>query len=179
LFTVDLGDDQLIELGSEAFILAQPSELADSVFWVLPESFLCPGILNCVDTPLETTLYRIRVLNDKGCIAEDEMRVRVRKPRRVLIPNVFSPNDDGYNDYVSISVGNDVARVRRFGIYNRWGEQIFEKRDFLPSGDPRSDGWDGRFRGQLLTPDVFVGVAEVEFKDGSVEVFEGSVTLVR
>ena len=179
LLTVDLGDDQLIDLGSDVLILAQPSRQIDSVQWLLPENFECPGFLACQDTPTVTTLYRIRVVDEKGCVAEDEMRVRVRKPRQVLIPNVFSPNDDGFNDYLGISVGNDVAKVRSFGIYSRWGEQIFERTNYLPSGDPRIDGWDGRFRGRQLDPDVFVGIAEVEFKDGSIEVFEGSVTLIR
>ncbi|MCF8244532.1 MAG: hypothetical protein K9J37_08215, partial [Saprospiraceae bacterium] len=59
----------------------------------------------------------------------------------------------------------------------RWGESVFRYFDFQPN-DP-AFGWDGTHRGQLLDAAVFVWFAEVAFVDGSTELFEGGVVLVR
>jgi gliding motility-associated-like protein len=105
------------------------------------------------------------------------LRVFVQKTKPVYIPNVFSPNNDGVNDVFFIQAGNQVARVRSFLVYSRWGETVHQYYDFLPN-DP-AYGWDGTHRGKVLNPAVFVYHAEIEFIDGRVELFKGDITLVR
>lgn len=41
-----------------------------------------------------------------------------------FIPNVFSPNDDGVNDFWYVNFGEVVENVR-VDIYNRWGQKVF------------------------------------------------------
>lgn len=48
----------------------------------------------------------------------------------------------------------------------------------IAAGDP-THGWDGRFRGRYVQPAVFTWYAEVEFTDGTVELFSGDVTVAR
>jgi gliding motility-associated-like protein len=48
------------------------------------------------------------------------------------IPNVFTPNNDGINDYFSIDNGFAKPCIDDFSIviFNRWGHKLFESKDF-------------------------------------------------
>ena len=133
--------------------------------------------LNPQIKPVHTTVYELHIVDENGCTTTDLMTVFVRKERLVYIPNAFSPNDDGINDVFMIFAGQGVAEVKVLHIFDRWGETLFTYRNFQPN-DP-DFGWDGRLRGELMQPAVFVYYAEIEFEDGGVELFKGSLTLVR
>lgn len=67
------------------------------------------------------------------------------------LPNVFSPNDDGVNDYFHFMKSGDeipVKSIKYFSIkiYNRWGNKIYEYEDNDGSWHERgalNPGWDG------------------------------------
>jgi gliding motility-associated-like protein len=111
-----------------------------------------------------------------GCTAEDRILVDVEKPRRIHVPTGFSPNGDGNNDLLLVH-GQQGVRVVSFQVYDRWGELVYEGRDF-PVNDP-STGWDGTFRGEAMNPGVFMWVLEVEFADGKLEVYRGNTMLIK
>jgi len=69
-----------------------------------------------------------------------------------------------------------IRQVRKFTVFNRWGEIVFEQSNFLPN-DPRF-GWDGRVRGVRLTSDVFVYIAEVECDNDVKYSYKGNVSLI-
>lgn len=52
-------------------------------------------------------------------------------PEDVIIPNVFSPNGDGSNDTFVIENGEYTRN--RLTIYNRWGQAIYEAKDYRNS----------------------------------------------
>ena len=55
----------------------------------------------------------------------------------ILIPNAFTPNHDGDNDYYQLAGQNDPCYdVMEVSIYNRWGQLVFA------SSDPNFE-WDG------------------------------------
>ncbi len=56
----------------------------------------------------------------------------------LFIPNAFSPNDDGMNDFFKIN-NNDVCNPYKILIFNRWGEKIY---DATSAHAP----WDGRYK---------------------------------
>jgi gliding motility-associated-like protein len=182
---VDLGDDILINLGESVEIEAEVNRLDEalgSIEWQYPEDKFCDTLvgLDCrtvLDTPLQTTIYAITVVDDKGCRATDQIRVRVNEPKRVYVPSAFSPDGDGRNDFLTVYGGEDVQSVHQFLILNRWGEIVHQADDFSPN-DPNA-AWDGTFKGEEMNPAVYVYFVEVEFIDGTVEIFKGDVTLVR
>jgi hypothetical protein len=72
--------------------------------------------------------------------------------------------------------GPGVEQILSFAIYDRWGNRVFEKTNYIP--DPAgTDGWDGTFGGKRLDPGVFVYFAKALFIDGKVIDYSGSVTL--
>jgi gliding motility-associated-like protein len=177
---VELGEDQRIPLGTSVLLYAQTNlneaQIAE-IAWSPADTAACDSCLLWEDQPQESTLYTIAVTDTNGCQATDQMRVIVAKDRKVYIPNAFSANVDGSNDLFTVFAGPDVERIRRLAIFDRWGNQVFERRNFPPN-EPRL-GWDGRFRGQLLDIGYFVYLVEIEFIDGEVELFEGGVHLLR
>jgi hypothetical protein len=70
-----------------------------------------------------------------------------------------------------------VVKIKSLQVYSRWGEAVYERRDFDP-GDTQT-GWDGTFKGQRLDPAVFVWQALVLYIDGQETFFSGDVTLKR
>lgn len=178
---VDAGPDQYIDWGDSVRIEAQvniPSDELTSLKWQSPGALPCANCPELVLGPLETTAYSIAVSDENGCIAKDNLTIYVRRNRDVFIPNAFSPDNDGTNDVLMIFAGDEVVRVKSFQLFNRWGESIFEVYNFQPN-DPIY-GWNGTGRGgQLFNAAVFVYLAEVEFIDGSTQLYTGDVSLIR
>ena len=177
---VDAGMDTAIDLGFSTQLLATLQPLGK------PVDFLWSPNGNCLDcpfnevSPLRSTTYTVQIVDEDGCIAVDSVEVLVFANRPIYIPNSFSPNGDGFNDFLTVYGGIAVERVqgiRKLQIFDRWGETVFLGHD-LTIGDENM-GWDGNHRGQPMNPGVFVYLAEVLFIDGSILHFEGDVTLIR
>ncbi len=138
--------------------------------------------LSCTDCqqpwakPLRSQHYTVTVEDMDGCQAEDRIVVKVSRNRHIYPPTAFTPNEDGENDRFTLFT-KGVREIRSLAIYDRWGEQLFVRKNFQPNDE--SLGWDGSFRGSPVTPAVFVWAAEVEYLDGEVEVVYGDVTVVR
>jgi gliding motility-associated-like protein len=94
----------------------------------------------------------------------------------IYIPNAFSPNADGVNDFFRGFVADDIT-VLSYDLYvfDRWGDLMFYTAD--PDG-----GWDGVLRGKVMDPAVFVYYIDMTVEScGTVKrIFrEGDVTLVK
>lgn len=179
--SVELGPDHHIRLGEAVTIIAQlsiPLDQVDTLWWTgLGDSASCPSCLEQLVAPLETTVYRIYVIDENGCRAEDLVTVWVDKTAPVYVPTAFSPNGDGLNDRFVLYAGEEVEEVEVFRIFDRWGDQVFIAEHFLPN-DP-ANGWDGSFDGRPLDPAVFVWMARVRYRDGRQAILHGEVTLLR
>ena len=86
------------------------------------------------------------------------------------IPNAFTPNGDGINDFFGI-YGTSVKSYH-MEIYDRWGELIFQNDDYFPT-------WDGNYHGKPLNVGVYVYLVQVDYKDGTSMFRKGDVTLIR
>ncbi len=126
---------------------------------------------------IETTVYTIVGMDILGCYDTAYFKLEVIDKSSVYIPNAFSPNNDGNNDVLTVYAANDVARVKTFRIFDRWGELVFENKNFLANSP--SDGWDGRFNQQTMRTGVYVFVATIERIDGKIEVVKGDVSLLQ
>lgn len=88
----------------------------------------------------------------------------------MFVPNAFSPNGDGMNDILNVK-GKCLSDMT-FMIFNRWGEKVFESRDF-------ERGWDGTYKGELLNTAVFVYRLEGKTYDGKTFSAKGNISLIR
>ncbi len=87
-----------------------------------------------VVVPLETTKYFVTVTDTCGNFAySDSIEVVVQCD--VIVPNIFTPNGDGFND--TFFVGNlDQYPGSGIKIYNRWGRKVHDTDDY-------KNDWDG------------------------------------
>lgn len=125
----------------------------------------------------EGGVYSVTVTVPGGCTATDAILVQVVRKSAVYVPNAFSPNYDGLNDYVNVYTDESVRRVVTFQIADRWGSLVFRRDDYPPIFE--TDGWDGTWRGEEIGPGVFTWFTVVEFIDGAQQLFEGNVTVLR
>lgn len=174
---LELGEDEFIQLGDSVLLTGQTTTLIDSIFWTPEDPLSISNKLSTFTAPIETTTFMLEVVDMNGCRAVDEVTVFVDRRRNVYIPNAFSPNNDGENDWFAVYGGNGIASVVSFQVFDRWGELLFERRNFRPNNPLL--GWDGRFRGKTMGSGVFVYLATIQFLDGQQETFKGDVTLLR
>ena len=175
---VELGDSTVLE---PDLLISQFPILDDSILWT-PTIYLRfeNNLLEPVVRPLESQLYTVIAYDANGCPATDQIFVEVDKNRNVYIPNIFTPNNDGSNDFFQVFTGNGVAGIRSLRVFDRWGELMFSQQNLPPTPDLNpAYGWDGTLRGKKLNAGVFVYLVEVEFEDGEVLLYRGDVTLIR
>lgn len=173
---IDLGEDVTIKLGGSHDVQVQSNLPIESFIWLETEGLNCStDCLNPNLSPFETTTYALIARDENDCSAIDSITIFVDKTRNVFIPNAFSPNGDGYNDYLTIYGGIDVEEVVTFQVYNRWGDVVFSNRNFQPNDD--LIGWNGFFKGKNVNTGVYIFSAEILFKDGLTERFSGDVTV--
>jgi hypothetical protein len=175
----DLGGEIQVELGDSARLELQttlPFAALDTIVWEPLLDSTAAGLPVQRLRPFESWQVKVTVIDSNGCVARDQTLLRVDKPRNVFIPNIFNPNSPEIPT-LYIFGGRDVEEIESFQIYDRWGEHVFQARNFQPN-DP-AYGWSGTLDGQPLNPAVFVYQAVVRFIDGERILFKGDVTLMR
>lgn len=175
--TVEAGPDITIAVGSSGQLNATGSTDITKWRWTPAYNLSCTACPDPEAAPKQTTKYSIDVLNSGGCSAHDDLTVFVVcKSGNLFVPNTFSPNGDGSNDKF-YPRGTGLYMIKSFRVYNRWGEIVFEKINF--DANDATAGWDGTYKGQKLSPDVFVYACEVMCENNEVLLFKGDVTLLR
>lgn len=163
----DLGPDQSLCLQGDPVLLANlhPSTADLQYLW------------NTGDTSSSLSVYHpgvysLRITNAYGCATTES--ITLNKDCYTDIPNAFTPNNDGENDYFYprqlLSRG---ATHFKMTIWNRWGQKIFDTYTI----DGR--GWDGRFNGKEQPQGVYIYLMEIDFKNKTKESYKGNVTLLR
>ena len=110
-------------------------------------------------------------MNMDGCATNDS--IEVFKDCYLDIPNVFSPDGNGENDYfLPRQLLSKGVTNFKMSIYNRWGQLLFETTKI----DGR--GWDGKFNDQLQPMGVYVYKITVDYKTDNHEEYTGNLTLI-
>ncbi|MEE2700313.1 MAG: gliding motility-associated C-terminal domain-containing protein [Bacteroidota bacterium] len=103
-----------------------------------------------------------------GCYDTITMTIHVQG---VDVPNVFTPNGDGTNDY--FVVDNHGMETLNMLIFNRWGGKVYE-------WNTSQTAWDGKgLDGEDLPDGVYYYLLTAVGEDGYPYEERGSVTLIR
>lgn len=110
---------------------------------------------------------------EHGCISEPDSVIVIMTESELIIPNAFTPNEDGVNDNFHI-LNPIFYPIFSFDIYNRWGQKVFETEDILT-------GWDGTYQAidQEIGMYVWLVTYEKYNEPGKVYALKGTVTLLR
>ncbi|MCB9265001.1 MAG: gliding motility-associated C-terminal domain-containing protein [Lewinellaceae bacterium] len=98
------------------------------------------------------------------------------KECNIYIPNAFSPNGDGVNDFFTLYGGPTLEEILFLRIFDRWGNMVFERKNFSDNVDAM--GWDGNFNGKPSNSSVYAYRAEVRFIGGITKSFRGDIALL-
>ncbi|MBI3500518.1 MAG: gliding motility-associated C-terminal domain-containing protein [Bacteroidetes bacterium] len=123
-------------------------------------------------SPVATTDYCVIITDANNCSDSACATVTVEYVcGDLFIPDAFSPNGDGHNDYF---VPRDICfRSFHLTVYDRWGENVFETDDIY------TKGWDGIYHGKTGETAVFSYYFSYELVNGDSGVKKGTVTLLR
>jgi gliding motility-associated-like protein len=142
--------------------------------WSPSETLSDPDIRNPLATPEQTTEYTVTVGRD-GCSVVLRGTVVVNyicEEPYIFFPSAFTPNGDGENDVLRVRARPALVLEVSWSVYNRWGQKVFEANDL-------NDAWDGTFKGQELSPDVYGYHLTVLCPGGLKFSKHGNVTLLR
>ncbi len=113
------------------------------------------------------------VMVDNGfCVVKDSTLVQVNPGHDLSMPNAFTPNGDNVNEQFCLQGWDFCLLEFKIRIFDRWGEKVYE------SDDPNFC-WDGKFKGQLLSSDVYIYSITSKFKGDKTENRKGNITLIR
>ena len=167
--STDPGDTVYLQNPHETYSFENLSEDTlgiSNFYWILNQQY---NITSTEDEPRFTYVEvgdyttELKVYNPQGCDTSYYKSIRV-EPVKLKIPNVFTPNGDGTNDYFIISLesgsdspsGNKGAKGARdqhyeyedyeplnryyesteLTIFNRWGRIVYHSKDY-------QNDWDG------------------------------------
>ena len=128
-----------------------------------PQSYFTPSVT--------TTVYpRLIVQNNLGCFDTAIQKIIVPNSCYIAVPNAFTPNNDGLNDYL-YPVNAYKASNLLFRVYNRVGQLVFESRDWTKK-------WDGTFKGQGADLGTYVWILQYINTDTGKKVEQKGTTIL-
>ena len=174
----ELSDDSVAITQIEDIMLTNLSDNAYFYTWIMSDTNIWedsyePELWEAIR---DTGAFRVKLLAETkdGCWDSTQQMLKVYPVLRFFIPTAFSPNGNGLNETFGPKGKYFDDKSYHFHIFNRWGELMFETTDFY-------DQWDGSKQkdGSKSPLGVYVWVIEVTDLQGNVEVYKGSVTLVK
>lgn len=120
-----------------------------------------------------SAVYTVNMSNQSGCTGTTTVTINVIPEYDIFIPNVFTPNGDGANDFWQIFGNLKGVKQLQVQVFNRWGEKVFDTTDI-------NFEWDGTYKGKDAPIGVYTYVASfVWMNNHSDSNYKGTVTLMR
>lgn len=185
-FTITEPNEVSINIAPDSAVMNLSEELqlsATSNYDPMAQYLWSPSVgLSCTTCPnptvssLTSMQYQVQVsvdINGNMCTAIDNVSVTVIPNYDLYIPNAFTPDGNGVNDYFELFGNKQAIQYLEVQIFNRIGEKIFESNDIFFK-------WDGKYKGVVQQPGVYVYTINTVFIDGHrKEIYKGGITLIR
>jgi len=162
-----------IDLGESVSLQVLGTAPVSNVVWTPTAGLDCTNCLQTSASPIQSIVYYIDATDINGCESKTSAEVIVNPKYVVYIPNAFTPNGDGSNDYFQVFGNKEAWKQFNVTIFDRLGEKVYESNDM-------NFKWDGTYRGRLLTPTVLVYLVNIVYLNNHTdELHKGSLTLIR
>jgi len=175
---LSIGNDTIVEEGDELFFELSTNLAAAQIIttdWIFGGESICQQCDNVSFTAVNSGILQLEMLDDLGCPFTASISIIVNAaPSKYYIPNIFSPNNDGINDFFTVYFGEGVGEIVEIHIFDRWGAEVFSARNAL-SG---TIAWDGKFNGVQLNPGVFSYYAILKKTNQTDLLVEGDITII-
>jgi len=161
------GPDETISIGNSTQLSATGVAIVDWV-WSPSLGLSDSTVYDPYANPTQTTTYVLTVTDINGCMDTDSLTIFVDTDYSVFIPNLFSPNSDGYNDTWEIPELANYPNTQ-VTVINREGQVVYES-------DAYDNSWDGTRGGKELPEATYYYL--IAFENSDVE-YKGAVTILR
>lgn len=148
--------------GAEFYKWSPPDYLSSTIIPKPKTSFPGVGIYT----------YYLEGGTTNGCTGLDTVNIQVVDKGTIFVPNAFSPNQDGLNDWLQV-VTIGYSSIRSFEIFNRLGQRVFYATN---TNKPK---WDGNFQGEACEAGVYFWKLKAMDAFGKTVVEKGDVTLIK
>jgi len=175
-FTVSLGQDIYFNRGDLVTLVAEVSSLSpvDSFIWkTIDDEIPCDQCQSIQVLAKEDIKYLLVATNESGCVTTDEINLFV--DRKLYMPNAFSPNGDGVNDYFYFVSGFPSIEIKKMNVYDRWGGIVFSAENL--TSNIETSGWDGIANGKLAPTGTYFWTATIAVNESRVELLIGTLML--
>jgi len=135
--------DTTVTGGTPVHLLASfdPSPYYYVAGWTPSTGLSCTACPNPTATVFNNTTYVVTFFDSyTGCPVTDSVTVDIFNCN-VFVPDAFSPNGDGVNDY--LYVRSLCLKSMDFAVFDRWGNKVFETRE-------QTSPWDGTYKGKNM-----------------------------
>ncbi len=107
-----------------------------------------------------------------GCSGTAQISIVVYDDSKITIPNAFTPNGDGKNEFFNV-ITNKSSLVVSGQIFNRWGGEI-------ATWNSLEGGWNGiTSKGSTAAGGIYVYIIKITYPDGDIQEHHGAVSLIR
>jgi len=145
-------------------------------------TWISNGEENCEDcndfiTPENDSYYQLIVTNDYGCNTDTfNFEIIVLSDLAFWLPNAFTPDNDGVNDYFYPVIDRALEIDYHFSIWNRGGQLIWQTNNITQK-------WDGNSSlistDHAVEPEVYIWKLTIQDLKGIVNRYTGSVLVIR
>jgi len=115
----------------------------------------------------------LTVFDENGCHNSDSLEVDAISCCAIFIPNAFTPNGDGANDWFLPEMRSNQVLVS-FRIFDRWGKKVYD----LSTGSRK--GWNGAYPdGTPAASGTYMYHTEYACDNGNNRIAKGDIVLLR
>ena len=107
------------------------------------------------DIPSFGNPYKLKVVNNFECQAEDKIEVLEGCEPALFVPDAFTPNGDSLNDTFEVTPKHITDFD--FMVFNRWGEMVFKSKN-------PDIKWDGKYKGKVYANQLYPYVINYKSK---------------
>ncbi|MES2559346.1 MAG: gliding motility-associated C-terminal domain-containing protein [Bacteroidota bacterium] len=164
--------NERIYAGEDTVKFLNKSNGGNQYMWEITSEFTDTTInpKNIYDNPGFYNVTLVTIDTATGCENRITKRLEVRVRERLFVPNAFTPDGDGLNDFFHVSITNIVEF--EVIIFDRWGSILYK------SNDPYFK-WDGTYQNEPVQADVYGFLITGKGYHGKVFSEQGTVTLLR
>ena len=174
--TVELGNNKLLPYNSVFTFNPSYSSNVIRYEWSPASTLSCSSCAYPQTTINDLKSFTVKVTSDSGCVSTDNVMLAIECDKAyIMMPGAFTPNNDGLND-VYYPLSNGIKFIKRFAIYNRNSQLLFEQKEFSPN--KKSYGWDGKYMNTLQPIGAYVYIIEAVCELGETTVKKGSFMLL-
>ena len=156
--------DSILCIGSSIFLSVNG---VGNYSWSTGDS----GNTTIISSAQQVILTATNSCNDSVFVVKDIFSEDCNINTEVLIPNVFTPNNDNSNDKFKIK-GTNIKLIEG-SIYNRWGNLLFEWNNI-------NIGWNGRtYAGEIVPEGTYFYIVKITFINDKSKDFKGTVLLLK